>query len=88
MGGVLAHTLVSDSGDGLWDAFANRPFKSLTLPPELKKAALGYFFFRHNPSIDRVAFSQCHITEADLPPELSGALRTGSSGTPKVPLKP
>jgi pimeloyl-ACP methyl ester carboxylesterase len=56
MGGILAHTLVSDSGDELWDAFANRPFKSLTLPPELKKTSLGYFFFRHNPSIDRVVF--------------------------------
>lgn len=56
MGGILAHTLVSDSGDELWNAFANRPFKSLTLPPELKKTSLGYFFFRHNPSIDRVVF--------------------------------
>jgi len=56
MGGILVHTLVSDSGDGLWDAFANRPFKSLTLSPELKKTSLGYFFFRHDPSIDRIIF--------------------------------
>ena len=56
MGGILAHTLVSDSGDAVWDSFATRPFKSLALSPEQKKIATGYFFFRHNPSIDRVVF--------------------------------
>jgi pimeloyl-ACP methyl ester carboxylesterase len=56
MGGLLAHTLVSDSGDALWDVFADKPFNSLTLSPGEKNLISGYFFFRHQPSIERVIF--------------------------------
>jgi pimeloyl-ACP methyl ester carboxylesterase len=56
MGGLLAHTLVSDSGDALWNVFATRPFKSLTLSPDEKDLMLRYFFFRHQAAIDRVIF--------------------------------
>jgi pimeloyl-ACP methyl ester carboxylesterase len=56
MGGLLAHTLVSDSGDALWNTFANRPLNSLALPPNEKDLVLKYFFFRHQPVIDRVIF--------------------------------
>ena len=56
MGGLLAHTLVSDSGDALWNAFANRPFNSLSLPADEKEQILRYFFFRHEPCIDQVIF--------------------------------
>ena len=56
MGGLLAHTLVSDSGDVLWNAFATKPLNSLKLPPDVKASILKYFYFRHQPSIDRVIF--------------------------------
>jgi pimeloyl-ACP methyl ester carboxylesterase len=56
MGGLLAHTLVSDSGDALWNVFATKPFKSLTLSPAEKDLLLRYFFFRHQTGIDRVIF--------------------------------
>jgi Mechanosensitive ion channel len=56
MGGLLAHTLVSDSGDALWNVFADKPFNSLTLSPSEKNLLSGYFFFRHQPSIERVIF--------------------------------
>ncbi|MBV8276898.1 MAG: alpha/beta hydrolase [Verrucomicrobia bacterium] len=56
MGGLLAHTLVSDSGDALWNVFATKPLNSLKLPADVKDSILKYFFFRHNPSIDRVIF--------------------------------
>jgi pimeloyl-ACP methyl ester carboxylesterase len=56
MGGLLAHTLVSDSGDALWNVFATKPFNSLTLSADEKGLILKYFFFRHQPSIDRVIF--------------------------------
>ena len=56
MGGLLSHTLVSDSGDALWNAFATRPLNSLKLPADVKDLILKYFFFRHQPSIDRVIF--------------------------------
>ena len=56
MGGLLAHTLVSDSGDALWNVFATKPFNSLTLSADEKGLILKYFFFRHQTSIDRVIF--------------------------------
>ena len=56
MGGILAHTLVSDSGDALWNSFANKPFNGLSLRPEEKKLISGAFFFRRQPCIDRVIF--------------------------------
>lgn len=56
MGGLLAHTLVSDSGDALWNVFANKRFSSLSLSVGEKHLISGYFFFRHQPCIDRVIF--------------------------------
>ena len=56
MGGLLAHTLVSDSGDALWNELANKPFNSVTLSPNARNLLSGYFFFHHQPSIDRVIF--------------------------------
>ena len=56
MGGLLAHTLVSDSGDALWKAFATKPLNNLSLSTPEKALILDYFFFRHEPNIDRVIF--------------------------------
>jgi triacylglycerol esterase/lipase EstA (alpha/beta hydrolase family) len=56
MGGLLAHTLVSDSNDELWNAVAKNPFKSLALSAHEKKVLSGFFFFRHRSCIDRVIF--------------------------------
>ena len=58
MGGLLAHTLVSDSGDAVWDGFATRPFAQFVAlgRPEANDLETGYFFFRHQPCIDQVIF--------------------------------
>jgi pimeloyl-ACP methyl ester carboxylesterase len=56
MGGLLAHTLVSDSADALWSGFADKPFNSLSLSASEKHLISGYFFFCHQPCIDRVIF--------------------------------
>ena len=56
MGGLLAHTLVSDSGDALWNVFANRPLNSLVLPITDRNLELRLFYFRHLSAIDRVIF--------------------------------
>ena len=45
MGGLLAHTLVSDSGDALWNGFANKPFNSLSLSVSVKHLISEYFLF-------------------------------------------
>jgi hypothetical protein len=56
MGGLLAHTLVSDSRDTLWNVFATKPLNGLSLSANEKHTILQYFFFRHQPAIDRVIF--------------------------------
>jgi len=56
MGGLLAHTLVSDSGDALWNAYANRPLNSLSLSDTDRNVFLKSFYFRHQPEVDRVIF--------------------------------
>src|SRR5258708_23455736 len=56
MGGLLGHTLVSDSGDALWNVLANRPLNSLALTADEKALILEYMFFRHQPAIDPVIF--------------------------------
>ena len=56
MGGLLAHTLVSDSRDALWNVFATKPLNSLTLPADDRDLMQKYFFFQHQTSIDRVIF--------------------------------
>ena len=56
MGGLLAHTLVSESGDALWKGFANKPLNGLALPTSVKDLLTSYFFFHHQTCIDRVIF--------------------------------
>ena len=56
MGGLLAHTLVSDSGDAIWNVVANKPLNSLALPADEKGLISQYLFFRPQPAIDRVIF--------------------------------
>jgi pimeloyl-ACP methyl ester carboxylesterase len=56
MGGLIAHTLVSDTGDALWNTFATKPLNSLSLSASEKDLILKYFFFRHQSDIDRVIF--------------------------------
>ena len=56
MGGLLAHTLVSDSENALWNAVANKPLDALSLQPAERSMIFQYFFFRHQPCIDRVIF--------------------------------
>ena len=56
MGGLLAHTLVSDPGDTLWNVVATRPLNGLSLSADERGSLLRYFFFRHQAAIDRVIF--------------------------------
>ena len=52
----LPVTLVSDCDNTLWDAVANQPLDTLSLQPGERSIIFQYFFFRHQPCIDRVIF--------------------------------
>jgi pimeloyl-ACP methyl ester carboxylesterase len=84
MGGILAHTLVSDSGNAVWNSFANKPFNSLSLRPEERKLVLGIFFFRHQPCIDRVIFLAVPHRGSGLAAGIVGTIGNGLIRRPKT----
>ena len=56
MGGLLAHTLVSSSGDRLWKSLFVVPPEQLRGNPETIRRLQRAFFFRRNPRVVRAIF--------------------------------
>ena len=56
MGGLIAHTLVSSSGDRLWSSLFTVPPKQLRGNPEMAQRLQRAFFFRRNPRVVRAIF--------------------------------
>ena len=56
MGGLLAHTLVSSSGDRLWKSLFIVPPERLRGNPETIRRLRRAFFFRRNPRVVRAIF--------------------------------
>ena len=56
MGGLLAHTLVSSSGDRLWKSLFIVPPERLRGNPEAIRRLRRAFFFRRNPRVVRAIF--------------------------------
>jgi hypothetical protein len=56
MGGVLTHTLVSDSGYKLWDEVVKVRPEKLHAPSVSQKTLEDLFLFRHDPRVKRVIF--------------------------------
>lgn len=57
MGGVISHTLVSNSGDALWDSVVDAPPETLTqCPPEAIAALRDNLVFERNPHVIRAIF--------------------------------
>ena len=57
MGGLLAHTLVSSSGDKLWDALFTVPPKRLQGDPAIIRQWVEGLHFRRNPRVVRAIFA-------------------------------
>jgi triacylglycerol esterase/lipase EstA (alpha/beta hydrolase family) len=56
MGGLIAHTLVSSSGDHLWKSLFVVPPEQLRGNPEMAQRLQRAFFFRRNPRVVRAIF--------------------------------
>jgi pimeloyl-ACP methyl ester carboxylesterase len=56
MGGLLAHTVVSDSGDQLWHQFFRKAPDELTLSAEVKQELDQTLRFQRSPFITRIIF--------------------------------
>jgi pimeloyl-ACP methyl ester carboxylesterase len=56
MGGVLTHSLVSDSGYKLWDGVVKVRPEKLNAPRVSQEVLENMFIFRHDPRVKRVIF--------------------------------
>lgn len=56
MGGILAHTLVTDFGDNLWKEFSDVPFDELDLPAAEKEKMRKLIFFKPDPGVTRAVY--------------------------------
>lgn len=61
MGGMLAHSLVTDFGDNLWKQFSDSPLESLSVPETTREGIRRLVYFDMDPAVRRaVYFSTPH----------------------------
>lgn len=56
MGGILAHTLVTEFGDNLWKEYSDVPFDKLDVPAAEKEKIRKLIFFKPDPGVTRAVF--------------------------------
>lgn len=77
MGGMIARTLITDSGMKLWHAYYQDPPGQTGLPPDTLKITEGALIFRHRPDIARVIFVSASLGGSNVATSFIG--RLGSS---------
>lgn len=88
MGGLLAKTLVEDSGTALWDAISPKPFASLSLAPEYRAAVERALFFTHRPYVARMVFVAVPHRGSDLALATVGRIGRALISLPLTVLRP
>ncbi len=56
LGGMIARLQVSHSGDAVWNAVATRPFQTLRIDDQARRAIKDMLFFEPSPRVRRVIF--------------------------------
>lgn len=56
MGGVLAHSLVTDFGDNLWHQFSDQPLDELPIDPDTRDRIRERVYFDSDPGVRRVVY--------------------------------
>jgi hypothetical protein len=74
MGGLLAHTVISDSGDQLWHSFFRKAPDELTLSAEVRQQLDHVLRFQHSPFIKRIIFVAVPHRGSVLSESLEGAI--------------
>ena len=83
MGGLLAHAMVVESGDGFWQLNTDRPFdERLQGPPKVLEELRRYMFFRPLPFVRRVVFLGTPHRGSDLSRGLVGRVSAGLINDP------
>ena len=56
MGGMLAHSLVTDFGENLWKQFSDAPLESLRLPETIRNEIRRLVYFDTDPAVQRAVY--------------------------------
>src|SRR5207248_11443783 len=56
LGGLVSRLLTFDSGDDFWRLVSKKPSDELTVRPDTREELRPIFFFRRDPSVERVVF--------------------------------
>lgn len=82
MGGMIARSLITDSGMSLWDAYFNKSPEQTPLSKETRKIMTGALIFRHRPEISRVVFLSASLRGSYLATSFIGRLGSRIIGDP------
>jgi len=82
MGGMIARTLITDSGMHLWNAYFKTPPEQTPLSAEARQVMTGALIFRHRPEISRVIFASASLRGSDLATGFLGRLGAKLIGSP------
>jgi pimeloyl-ACP methyl ester carboxylesterase len=66
MGGMIARTLITDSGMHIWNAYFPVPPDKLPVSAESRARLSGALIFKHRPEVSRVIFMSASLGGADM----------------------
>lgn len=82
MGGMIARTLITDSGLKIWHAFFDTPPDQTPLSPKARAAITGSLIFQHRPEVSRVIFLSASLGGADMATSFLGRLGAAIMAAP------
>lgn len=74
MGGMIARTLMTDTGMTIWDAFFDTPPEKTPLSEKARTVISKSLIFEHRPEISRVIFASASLRGADMATSIWGRL--------------
>jgi hypothetical protein len=83
MGGMIARTLITDSGMSIWDAYFTTPPERTPLRKETLDLLTGSLIFKHRPEIARVIFMSASLRGSDVATSFVGRLGVQIIGNPR-----
>ncbi|MFN0129561.1 MAG: lipase family alpha/beta hydrolase [Verrucomicrobiales bacterium] len=87
MGGMIARTLITDSGMTLWNATYDKPPAEMSFSDETRQTMTDALIFKARPDISRVIFASPSHRGADLAVNPIGRLGSKLIGAPVAMLK-
>ncbi len=82
MGGMIARTLITDSGMNLWNAIYPKPPSEMPFSAETRKVMTESLIFTHRPEISRVIFASASHRGSDIATNFMGRLGSRIIGSP------